>query len=196
MKIVVYSFKGGQGKTSISINLANELDCSIITNDIYSPLEDIFEKSDFLKLALDQDVPSKEQLKNADIIFDFGGYLDKRVRPALEMSDFVIIPIAHFGKLTLKTFISTIEEVRKLNNKILIVFNKLEYKEEDIDKVKNFICKKYGYPIFEIRKSAVMEKIVEERGAVKDIVKKYKIHQRYYRIVEEQFEKIVKHLKK
>ena len=44
MKLATYNVKGGVGKTSIAANFALTQNFGIVTNDIYSPLQRIFEK--------------------------------------------------------------------------------------------------------------------------------------------------------
>ena len=40
MKIAIYNFKGGVGKTAISLNLDLETGWGVVTNESYSPIED------------------------------------------------------------------------------------------------------------------------------------------------------------
>ena len=121
-KITVYSLKGGQGKTTIAVAVAKELNFGIITNDIYSPIEKMFSKEMVLKLEPKESLPSAEDLSGGEIIFDFGGYLDPRVIPALEMSDYVIIVVASFDTLDAEGFVSTVVEVERHNKNIIICF--------------------------------------------------------------------------
>jgi len=71
MKITIYNFKGGVGKTSIALNIALNLGLPVVTNDIYSPLERLLGEDKFIKLAKDQTIPTLSS--EHSIIFDFGG---------------------------------------------------------------------------------------------------------------------------
>ncbi len=88
MKITVYNFKGGTGKTSISMNLALTMDYSVVTNDLYSPLEKVLDDKRILKLNHDDNLPVFPE--NYDLIFDFGGHVDVRAIEALKQSRWVI----------------------------------------------------------------------------------------------------------
>ena len=41
MIFVIYNFKGGEGKSKIAQNLALTMNYSIITNDVFTPIENI-----------------------------------------------------------------------------------------------------------------------------------------------------------
>ena len=194
-KITVYSLKGGQGKTSISLNLALELDYGVITNDFYSPIESVLPKEHVLKLEPNQDLPGAKQLEGADIIFDFGGYLDSRVVPALKMSKCVIIPVTGFDTLSTAGFVHTISEVSTYNNNIIIVLNRVT--EEKAEEVRAELKKhKYSYPIFEIKESKVMQKVVEQKKSVSAIVKQSGLNKYFYKPINEQFIKLINHINK
>ena len=55
MKIVIFNIKGGQGKTSLAVNLALTLNAGVITNDVYSPIEKVLPEKQFMKIALNSD---------------------------------------------------------------------------------------------------------------------------------------------
>ena len=76
MKTTVYNFKGGVGKTVLSLNLALTMEYSIVTNDIYSPIEKVLDEDRILKIHHDEILPAFPADYN--IIFDLGGHIDKR----------------------------------------------------------------------------------------------------------------------
>ena len=127
IRLTFWSVKGGVGKTTLALNFSFHFDCGIITNERYTMLDRVLTKEQFLKLAPDQTVPSIP--KEHSIIFDMGGFLDTRVQQALKQSDYVIIPTTP-DKLDLQGAISTIGEVKDINNNIIVVVNKTENKEE------------------------------------------------------------------
>jgi cellulose biosynthesis protein BcsQ len=194
-KITVYSLKGGQGKTSIAVALAKELDFGIITNDIYSPIETMFPKEMVLKLQPNEGIPDKKVLKDADIIFDFGGYLDIRVIAAIEMSDYLIIPVMEFDKLNAQGFVSTIAEVKKYNKNIIIILNKIN--EEDAKELRKELKKhNYPYPVFEIKNSKVFKNMIEDGKPISQYVREGGLKAYFYKSVNDQLTKLIKYLTK
>lgn len=166
-RITLWSVKGGVGKTSIALNIALSLDCGIITNERYTLLDKVLEKDKFLKLSLDQNVPQISC--DHSIIFDMGGYLDKRVKQAVQQSDYVIIPTTS-DKLDMQGTISTIGEVKTINNNIIIIVNKIE-KDSEFEEVKKVINQIEGYPIFPIKKSRMLKNIIDEKKSIQEIKK-------------------------
>lgn len=81
MKITVYNFKGGTGKTSIALNLALTMQYAIISNDTYSPLEKVLDPKKFIKLEAGKDLPNLPE--KYFIIFDLGGHIDPRAISAM-----------------------------------------------------------------------------------------------------------------
>ena len=55
MKIAVFNLKGGQGKSSIALNLALSLKFDVISNDKITKLEKILPEDNFMKIEKDQD---------------------------------------------------------------------------------------------------------------------------------------------
>ena len=192
-KVVIFSLKGGQGKTTISLALSYETGFGIITNDFYSPLQKYLMKEKLLKLEPDQYLPSAKDLKGADIIFDYGGYLDKRLIPALEMSQCVGIPVTEFEDFETEGFAHTIAEVSRYNKNIFIILNQIN--DETADQVRAELKKNnYPYPVFEIKKSKVFKEMKEKKKAVSEILKEGGLKRFVYRQVSEQIIEIVNHI--
>lgn len=117
MLLVVYNFKGGEGKSRIAQNLALTMDYSIITNDVFSPIEKILKNHQFLKIWPDQEFPDVNV--DDDIIFDSGGYPDGRVVQILKKSRFIIVPITNEID-NIQVGINTIDTIEKYNKNIIM----------------------------------------------------------------------------
>ena len=190
MKIVMFNLKGGQGKSSIALNLALELKANVISNDVITQIEDILPEYNFLKIDKNEDFPLIEE--NIDIIYDLGGWIDNRIVSVVENADLVIVPMIN-GIMNNKTSLNSIEQIKKINNKILIIANKTKKGDYDI------ICeliKKYfpndNFPILELKETTAFEKILEKEKSINEIVKNDKLLKFSYSRVVDQFDHIIK----
>jgi cellulose biosynthesis protein BcsQ len=191
MKITIYNLKGGVGKTHIALNLALTLDFGIITNEPFSPLEEILEESDFYKLKRTEALP--EIPENANTIFDFGGYLDKRVIEALKQSHCVIIPVVN-EFIDVHTTVSFIQEIEGYNKNIIIVANKTQ--KGDYAAIKETMKEFYpDYPVLEIKQSRAMPNIFKEKKAIKAMVESGGLKAFSYQSIEKQFSELIKKIK-
>ena len=191
MKIMIYNIKGGQGKTDISLNLALTLDFNMVTNEPLSPIELILEEGTFIKLERDELLPDLPD--EYDIIYDFGGYLDKRAIKALKISDFVIVPVVNEFK-DLHTTVNFIQEIEPYNKNIIIVANKTG--KGDYENIKEAMEINYPqHPVLEIKKSRAMPNILKEGMSIRAMVEKGGLWGFNYRVINEQFNKLIEELK-
>lgn len=167
MHCMVYNLKGGIGKTGIALNLALTLDYNFITNEVLSPIEDIFDEGTFLKVGLNDDVPDLRG--DHDVIYDFGGYLDARAKKAVRWSDVVIIPtIAE--SVDLKTTVMAIQEIELYNRNIIIVASKAQ--KGDLEIVETVMGNNFpDYPVLETKYSRAVPNIFEDGVSVRDQMK-------------------------
>lgn len=187
MKITIYNFPGGCGKTSIAAELALTLDYQVITNDAYTPLSIILDKDSLLKLKPNQNIPQLSE--GFDIIFDLGGYPDKRAVSALKQSDCVIVPtLVETGRL--KVTLNSISEIRKFNRNIIVIVNQAE--KGDIDIAKKAIPE---FPIFEIKKTRAIPNMLTEKKSVHDMVKEGGFKKYHFQAVAKQFDSIVNRIR-
>ena len=192
MKITIFSLKGGVGKTSISVNLALTLKYGIITNDVYTPLERVIAKESLLKLSQNQALPDLPE--NYDIIFDFGGYVDSRVVEAINISNYVIIPVTS-SYLDLQLAINTIEEIKKYNNNIIIVANMIS-SQKDYSLIQDAMKKmEYKYPVMPIKRTASIKNIFSNKQSIESLVSKGGLSKYHYQNAKSQFDDLVKLLK-
>lgn len=182
VRVCVWSIKGGVGKTTQSLLLNLTLGITIVTNEEHTLLENILSEDDLIILEANQEVPNIDE--KYSVIFDFAGgiHRDKRIKSAIEQSNFLIIPTT--PRISdIKGLISTLKELeddaKLLKNKnVLIVINayknqtELEeaeiyikelYKEQDIKK---------EYPILKLKYSKALEKdIYKTKKSLKDLRK-------------------------
>lgn len=190
-KFIVWTIKGGTGKTSISAEISLRLNLPIITNEPYTTLDLIFDDDRLLQLKQNEKVP---YYQDQGIIFDFGGYIDSRVVDAIKQSDYVIVPtIPEISDI--QVLINSILEIQKYNQNIIIIVNKIE-KKTDVDIVEKAINSLGSYPIFEIKKSRALPNIYIEKKSIKEMMKENPLLKYAYRGVNEQFNKIINFITK
>lgn len=189
MKIVIFNIKGGQGKTSLAVNLALTLNAGVITNDLYSPLEKVLPENQFIKVDLTSDFPNIEE-DNIKLIYDLGGWIDIRCIKLLKEADLIIIPIIN-DYINNQVAINTIEEVKKYNENILIIANRTE--KNDYEEIKTLINGFYGtkFQVLELKKTTAFSKIFAKAKSIENIIKEDKLLAFSYREVEKQLQKIV-----
>jgi len=189
MIVTVYNFKGGVGKTSISINISLTMGWKVLTNDYYTPLEAVLPKSRYQKYEPMEEIPPYEGHEN--VIFDFGGQVDFRILPVLAQSDFVIIPV--IGELMdLNVTFGALEAIREVNDRIIIVVNRTEGNEWQFAKAQ--IQEQYSYPIFEIKKSRAIIDMYKEKKSIQTMVSEGGLRKFNYAGVAAQFQRIIRYL--
>jgi len=190
-KIVVSSFKGGVGKTRISLNLALSLgkNWGVVTNDVYSSLQEILPPERFLKIKPHQDFPRPI---DENVIFDLGGYADQRSIKVLKFADKILIPVTvnmdDDDEIT--TGLSSIKEIQKFNSNIGIIANKIE-KPKQLERVKSIIKEFFDYPVFELKYSKSFDRIFSEKQSIRDICENYPLWRKPFGVVADQFDQIV-----
>jgi hypothetical protein len=193
MKIVMFNLKGGQGKSSIALNLALTLNANVISNDIITQLEDVLPEDNFLKIGKDEEFPDIEE--KIDLIYDLGGWIDERALKPIKEADLVIIPMMN-GIMNNKTSLNSIQQIKEYNKKILVIANKT--KKNDFEIISELISMHFpedSYPIFELKETTAFEKILEREQPIQKIIADDKLLKFAYSKVSEQFEEIIKFIK-
>lgn len=192
MKITVFTLKGGQGKTSISLALALSYDFLVITNDEYSPIDKVLPKGHVKHLKQGEVLPSVPD--DVDLIFDFGGYPDGRVIDALGCSDWVIVPVIYDSPLEMQTAIKTIREVEPYNNNIVLVVNKTH--KGTFETASAILDGFVKYPMFEIKQSTAFSKMVSEGKSIPQLMADNFLLGYHYKVPSQQIEAIKSYMDK
>lgn len=190
MKIAVFNLKGGQGKSSIALNLALSLKFDVISNDKITKLEKILPEDNFMKIEKDQDFP--DIIENLNVIYDLGGWIDNRAIKPIKEADLVIIPMIN-TEMNNEVSINSINQVKQCNDNIMLIVNRS--KKNDFEYMKNDVIKTYfpndDFPIFEIMDTTAFEQMLKRKMPIQEIVEVEPLLKYNYRKVNKQFNEII-----
>jgi cellulose biosynthesis protein BcsQ len=207
MKIAVYSSKGSAGKTPISTNIALDKGFAIGTNEIFHVYDSFLDDNQLLALQPEDTFPKELVTHDIDVVFDLAGSISKTalsISTALEMSDFVIVPIYNEYK-SLVGGLNTIEQIKQYNQNIIVIATKLEKQKkdvfssdwkqsEDFKNIESAVKEKTGggIPVLPLKKSKVFDNIFEEGMSISQLMNNNPLAKYNYKVVSDQFEEIYK----
>lgn len=182
----IYNPKGGTGKTTLSFSLCLDLDYYYSTNDT---INSSIVLNNYEKVI---DTITNKDLDNKNIIFDGGGFIDKKILNILKISNKIIIPI-ETDLTSLSTFEQVIEELQEINHNIYVVINKVDNKNDLKDTLTYLKSKGIDNSnIFEIRKTRLFKRVLSDSVGVNELLKDNKLNQYLYNKVYKEYTKLLK----
>lgn len=151
MKLVIYSTKGGVGKTSLAASLAMDLNYPLITNDL-SNIINMYSKAKYRT--------GKLPVFESDVVYDFGGFKDPNASEIIETCDLLLVPITPDFNALLKG----LETIRMFKHKKIIVIGnniELEKDKKDIEMIINQYFGSLNIEFFYIRKTKMFKNAME-----------------------------------
>lgn len=162
MKILFYSSKGGQGKTTHAISYAKHRGALYFTNDYESGTVEIYKDifpEDQLHIIRNED--SLNLPADLDVVFDFGGWVDERIESIAKVCDVVVVPLFYQSMADLMPCIKTVNTLKGLNENVVILINNTDKK--DVDDLKKGLNKKFPErKIFVVNKSKFIPRLANE----------------------------------
>jgi cellulose biosynthesis protein BcsQ len=159
MSYVVYSIKGGVGKTTLSVQISQMLEYTYVTNDSHSSAHNLMpEEKGFLVSKEEYDeIPYDE-----NVVYDFGGFKDTRINEIIKQAKKVVIPTLT-SIVDLQATLATLKDVAAINKNIVIIVNRTknnnkasELKDYLIEEI-NKLFENITIPIIFVRESSVLE---------------------------------------
>ena len=134
MSIVVYSIKGGVGKTTLSVQISQMLDYTYVTNDSHSSAHNLMpEEKGFLVSSEEyEEIPYDDR-----VVYDFGGFKDTRINDIIKKSNKVIIPTLT-SIVDVQATLATLKDVIEVNKNIIIVVNRTKNNNKSTELMDSF----------------------------------------------------------
>jgi cellulose biosynthesis protein BcsQ len=159
LSFVVYSIKGGVGKTTLSVQISQMFDYTYVTNDSHSSAHNLMpEEKGFLVSSEEYDeIPFDE-----NIVYDFGGFKDTRINNIIKQANKIIIPTLT-SIVDVQATMATLKDVAQINKNIIIAINRtksnnkaIELKEYLLEEIKKSF-QDLEISIIFVRESSVLE---------------------------------------
>lgn len=204
MNIVVYSGKGGDGKTPIATNIALDMGFGICTNEHFHIFDSFIPEDDLIAIKSNEPFPTIPD--ELDVVFDLAGSITENsisIISALKQADLVIVPISNEVK-ALVAGIGTLREIKRFTENILVVATKLEKgrkeafcedwnQSSEYMNVKNQVHQYVGdFPVTPLRQSKVFNAIFEKEMSIRKIMQSDPLAMHNYKQVASQFDEIYK----
>lgn len=159
MSLVVYSIKGGVGKTTLSVQISQMLDYTYVTNDSHSSAHNLMpdEKGFLVSSEEYEEIPFDN-----NIVYDFGGFKDPRINDIIKQSKKIIIPTLT-SIVDVQATLATLKDVVQINKNVILIVNRtknnnkaIELKEYILEEIKKSY-KDINIDILFVRESSVLE---------------------------------------
>lgn len=184
--VAFFNKKGGTAKTSISFNIAKDLDYYLLSNDD-STIEEIYPK---MAKIMDE----IEFIEDIESIYDLGGFIDNSAIEVFKNVDYIFIPML-LDVNSLKRTINTFIELSEYNDNLAIIISRV--KPNDEKKFKQFYEKleMLECPIFEIRESEAFRNSTLTSETITEQFNKNAFNQRSMKNVYNEYSKLKQFIK-
>lgn len=162
MKILVASYKGGVGKSSLSYNMAQFMGAAYVTNDTISIDDPAIHQIEPRLKRIPEELFFEDD-DNTHVVFDFGAMstnIDPKVTHALQNVDLVVIPTLTDLR-SLKATIDFVRFIESAHVPFVIIVNNFK-QQKKYEHVEDVICDALGeVPILPIKHTTLFERIAE-----------------------------------
>lgn len=131
MQIIIFNEKGGVGKSMLATQIALHFDATILELDPYGVLSQTLDSDRVYKVGLNDTIP---QITGGDVVYDFGGFDDKRLDIVSKTANLIIIPF----NPTINALGTTLESYKRAieqNLPILFIVNAVLKEQDAVDAI-------------------------------------------------------------
>lgn len=197
MKCLVYSGKGGTLKSCLSYAIQQSIkDCQVITNDVGTPFNLVLkEKEDYYIIPDDLDIPTFNDNKDVNIVYDMGGFKYGKLKSFITNTNDLKIIIPFMGDVvSFQSALRIYNEVKEYSNNIIFCITRA--KKGDYETFKEQLEKmKVNNKLFELKESKLFLNMWNKRETLNDI-RNNKLLQNSYKEVLKQINDLVKEITK
>lgn len=167
-KGMIWSAKGGVGKTQLSSQLSSSFDSNVITNDVNQSLYKMFPNH----CLFIPEINKENQLINKldRVIFDLGGFVTHEIEDLVEIMDFFIVPSLQDtdSLMGLQNTLNELVRVMGVDPAKIIVIDNM--KKKDNNRVQKLVQKTYKdrIKVLPLRASTLYEKSKRKKMTVHD----------------------------
>ena len=172
------------------MNIALTMDYGVVTNDIYSPIEEVFDN--VLKVSPSEEFPDFPT--DAEVIFDLGGYIEARSITKCYATQKSYLFLLSTSIQFLQTTINSVAEIEEYNTNICLIANRT--KRGDYEEIRQILSRFYKYPIFEVKESQSIPAIFKKKKSIKAMVEEGGLQKYHFQYLDRQFDKIIEFIRR
>jgi len=193
MQIIIFNQKGGVGKSMLATQIALYFDTTILELDPYGVLSQTLGEDFVYKVGLNEHLP---EVVDGDVVYDFGGFDDKRVDTAAKNADLIIIPFNPTIN-SLGTTLESYQRVVKLGVPILFVINAVIKEQDALDAMEYLkeTLQESDLDFFTLPHTRALQTSENEGQSIISLAKSSGLRRHTYRKISATMQELMHHIK-
>jgi hypothetical protein len=194
VRVLIYSLKGGQGKTTHSVSYAQYAGLKMVTNDHQNGTLEIYGR--ILPRGHLKAIKPGERFDPAaypDTVFDFAGAFDERVVAAARASDVCVVPICFQSTADAVPALSTVATLQRYTREIVVVINNTE--KDEVEVIQEILKAQFPtVPVFVVNRSRYIWRLADEGRTLLELVALGGLYEHSLRNMVPQIKALYRHL--
>lgn len=194
MRVLIYSLKGGQGKTTHAVSYAQYAGLKMLTNDHQNGTIEIYGRL-FPPGSIKALKPGERFDPQAypDTVFDFAGPFDERVVAAARAADVCVVPICFQSTADAVPALSTIATLQRYTQDITVVINNTE--RDEVEVITEILKAQFPtVPAFVVNRSRYIWRLADEGRTLLELVALGGLYEHSLRKMVPQIKALYRHL--